>query len=486
MIAEHALLYLGARVFAAAANLAAVAIFTRLAAADVYGGYLLVFSWAFVIYGFLDQWLGTTFFAVYQQESEAAQIGTLGRLVLGSLVAAAIVIATGAASGLVSWPMAGALFLAICGLSIFGSVMEAERTRLEARLVSSIYVLRAALIISLGAVALATGGGALALAVALALANMAAALPGLVRLAPHFTLRLDRAAMGRFFDYGWPLIIAYGATALGQHVDRLILAHIGGTAELGPYGATSDFLKQSFQVVSEAIVLAAISIAKNAAIRGDAATARRTLEDAFRALTATVSFGAVFMLTFADELVAVIFGPEFRSIARTLMPSLIAVNAVLVFRAFYFGQSIYFGQSSRNEVIASALMLSVTGTLAATLIPLFGVFGAAWAATAGQLAACTVFILARPRMPIPLRSFAGIVAAAALLFAGTAALDHVALLGGVARLAAKLVVFVAASLFIIWRFNILGLPDFAGTLARNRLASTPVRDNARLADPPWE
>src|SRR2546423_6307208 len=57
MITEHALLYLGARVFAAAANLAAVAIFTRLAVSDVYGGYLLIFSWAFVIYGFLGQWL---------------------------------------------------------------------------------------------------------------------------------------------------------------------------------------------------------------------------------------------------------------------------------------------------------------------------------------------------------------------------------------------------------------------------------------------
>src|SRR5882724_874502 len=76
MITEHALLYLGARLFAAGANLAAVAIFTRLAASDVYGGYLLIFSWAFVLYGFLGQWLGAAFFAVYAQETSTAQIGT--------------------------------------------------------------------------------------------------------------------------------------------------------------------------------------------------------------------------------------------------------------------------------------------------------------------------------------------------------------------------------------------------------------------------
>src|SRR2546421_8982873 len=88
MITEHALLYLGARVFAAAANLAAVAIFTRLAVSDVYGGYLLIFSWAFVIYGFLGQWLGAAFFAVYQHETAPAQIGALGRLGIGALAAA--------------------------------------------------------------------------------------------------------------------------------------------------------------------------------------------------------------------------------------------------------------------------------------------------------------------------------------------------------------------------------------------------------------
>src|SRR5262249_58664988 len=72
MVTEHALLYLGARLFAAAANLAAVAIFTRLAASDVYGGYLLIFSWAFVIYGFSGQWLGAAFFAVYPHPTAPA------------------------------------------------------------------------------------------------------------------------------------------------------------------------------------------------------------------------------------------------------------------------------------------------------------------------------------------------------------------------------------------------------------------------------
>jgi O-antigen/teichoic acid export membrane protein len=473
MMTEHALLYLGARIFAAAANLAAVAIFTRLAASDVYGGYLLIFSWAFVIYGFLGQWLGAAFFAVYQHETAAAQIGTLARLLVGSLVAAAAVILIVATAGLVPWPVAGGLFLVVCALSLFITVMEAGRTRLEAKLTSAILVTRAALIVTFGAVTLLAGGGALALAVALAIANIIAAVPALARLAPYLTEKSDPAVLRRFLNYGWPLVIAFGVTALGQNVDRLILAHVVGTAELGSYGATSDFLKQSFGVISEAIVLAVISIAKDAAARGDHAGARHAQEDAFRALAATVSFGAAFIVTFADEIVHVVFGPDFRGTARLLIVPLIIANATLIFRAFYFGQSIYFGQSSRNEVIAAVLMLSVTGVLSALLIPSHGIFGAAWAATAGQIAACSVFVVARPRMPVPFASLTGILAIAAFLLGADLILDHIAVLGAVPRIAAKLVLFALAGAFVIWRFNILGLRDFGGTLSR-RIAAQPA------------
>lgn len=479
---EHALLYLGSRVFAAAANLAAVAVFTRLAGSDVYGGYLLIFSWAFVIYGFFGQWLGAAFFAVYKEETAAAQVSMLVRLLIAAVIGGAIVSLGAAATGLVPWPVAGALFLVISALSLFITTMEAGRTRLDAGVTSFILALRAMLILTFGSATLLMGGGAIALAVALALASIIASLPGLVRLLPYIKEPVDRPSLRDFFAYGWPLIVAFGITALGQNVDRLVLAHWLGTAELGSYGATSDFLKQSFGVISEAIVLAVISIAKNAAIRGDHAAARAAQLDTFRALATTISFGAVFIVTFADELVHVVFGPEFRGTARALIPPLIIANGVLVLRAFYFGQAIYFGQSSRNEVIAAVLMFTVTGALSAVLIPVYGVFGAAWAATAGQIAACSVFIVAKPRMPVPFGSLAAIVAIATFVLGADAVLDQVAALGIAARIACKLAVFALAGGFVIWRFNILGLPDFVGALANRRLPAGP--SDAPVADRP--
>ena len=457
MMTEHALR--PERAITRHANLAAVAIFP--AASDVHGSYLLIFT------GVRHLWVPRPWLAPPRRTTrDAAQIGTLARF---RQLARAWRHDLVAATTSLSRPVAG-------GFHVYARVAVHHRDggRAPARRPAVADLVTRANI-TWRAIRLLSGGGALALAIGLAVANIVAALPALVRLAPCLAEPSDRAGLRAFLDYGWPLVIAFGVTALGQNVDRLLLAHVVGIAELGSYGATSDFLKQSFGVIGEAIALAVVSIAKDAAIRGDETTARRTLEDAFRALAATVSLGAVFIVTFADELVQVVFGPDFRGTARALVPPLIIANGVLIFRAFYFGQSIYFGQSSRNAVIAAALMLSVTGGLAVLLIPGYGIFGAAWAATGGQIAACSVFILARPRMPVPFASLAGIVATAALVLLADVILDDVAALGTATRIAAKLAIFVLAGTFVIWRFNILGLRDFTGGLraaARSQPAKT--------------
>jgi O-antigen/teichoic acid export membrane protein len=266
--------------------------------------------------------------------------------------------------------------------------------------------------------------------------------------------------------------------ALGQNIDRLILVHVAGIGELGAYGATSDFLKQGFGVVCEAITLASVSVAKDAATRGDDAKTRLVLEDAFRAVTATVAFGVVFMTTFSSEIVDVIFGPDYRVAARAVMPWLIGANAALVLRAFYFGQAIYFGQSSRNEAVASLSMIVVTAVLGFTLIPRFGVYGAAVAATGGQLAACAVFVASRPRMPIPAASAISIWGVAAATLALTTLVDHFSSGNSTENGIIKLLALVAAGLGVVWRHDILGLRDVAKGLAHGWLNQGTKDENA--------
>ena len=204
MIKRHTLLYLASRLSAAAANLASVAVFTRLAASHVYGGQLLVSSWAFVVFGFSGQWLGASFFAVQEPAALPSQVAALGRLAFAALGASGLAVAAVAAAGGCEAPFAGIVFLTIAGLLLFVTATEVERTLLRAERVSLMYLLRAALILGLGSAVLLSGGDALGLAAALAVANVVAALPALVRLAPLLAGPPDRAPGVRFLRYGWP------------------------------------------------------------------------------------------------------------------------------------------------------------------------------------------------------------------------------------------------------------------------------------------
>lgn len=466
MIKTHALLYFGSRVAAAAANLAAVTVFTRLAATEVYGGSLLVFAWAFVLFGFTGQWLGASFFAVHRRGDAAQQIATMARLSLAALAVSTAAIAAACLLGLVGPAFGGTVLVATAGLLAFVTVTEIERTRLNAGRVSVMYVVRAALTLGLGSAALLAGGGPLSLALALSAASLIAALPSLFRLLPEMLRRPDRAAVVEVLNYGWPLVIAFGTMMVGQNVDRLLLARIAGVDQLGAYGATSDFLKQGLGVVCEAITLASMSVAKDAATRGNLAAARAVLEDAFRAVVATIAFGAAAMILFSGEIVQVVFGPNFREAARDVFPWLIVANAALVLRAFYFGQAIYFGQSSRNEAVASLAMITVTTALALLCIGPFGVYGAAMAATAGQLAACATFALARPRMPIPAGSAFQILLAALVAAALALLIGRGVPLGRAERDAVQVVILLSAGAGVVWCYDILGLRDAARALFR--------------------
>ncbi len=110
----------------------------------------------------------------------------------------------------------------------------------------------------------------------------------------------SRAAALHIVSYGWPLLLSFGVTAVGQSIDRLLLAHYLGMATLGPYGVVADVLRQSFTVLGEAIILSLVTVAKTQANDGDAAGAAQTLQKAFNACLAAATFGAAFFIVFGD------------------------------------------------------------------------------------------------------------------------------------------------------------------------------------------
>ncbi|SFG98118.1 lipopolysaccharide biosynthesis protein [Methylobacterium gossipiicola] len=470
MIARHTLTYVGSRGVAAALNMASLAVFTRLAPAEAYGGYLLILSWALVLYGATCQWPKFSFFALYEEARAADQIGTVIRLLAAMIGLAGLAAALGAWLGIVAPPAAGAILAAVIGMMVFEGACEIARTRLEAGAVAMAIVLRAVLVLGLGIGVLLWTGRAVDLLLATALANILAALPPLRAIGVLLCGRGSWTEARRLLTYGWPLILSFAAAALAQTIDRLIIGQSVGVAELGAYGAFSDFLRQSFVVFGDSIALALVSIAKREARVGGMEAARPVLEGAARLLAVIAAFGGVFFLAFDDLVVTVLLGPDYRTAALTVAPMLIAASIFLMLRSYYFGQIIYFSASSRLDAVASLTLLVAIAGLSAILIPPYGIAGAAAAVVLGQALACLVFMIGDRtgiRMPVPWRDVAEIGATALGCWIVVIAIEASTAGRTAPTVILELVVLLCGIGAMAWRFDILGV---ASMVRRRRMA----------------
>ena len=224
-------------------------------------------------------------------------------------------------------------------------------------------ILRTVLMVGFGSATLYLGGGALGLALAIALAHLIAAAPSLATFSQVRWSHSSRAAALHIVSYGWPLLLSFGVTAVGQSIDRLLLAHYLGLATLGSYGVVADVLRQSFTVLGEAIILSLVTVAKTQANRGDADGANQTLQKAFNACLAAATFGAAFFIVFGDAVLRVVLQPDFVAPMQDLIPIFAIAFAFTTMRNFYFAQVIYFTNASYLELIVALLFLGVSTAL---------------------------------------------------------------------------------------------------------------------------
>jgi O-antigen/teichoic acid export membrane protein len=418
MLNTPGLLYLSARAISAAGNLLAVAIFSRLAGPAEYGHYVLIFAWSLIVYGFGAQWMRFAYFGVYQSERFGEYVGALAWLLCAGMTIVAVVLTALGAFGFFEPSFLFAVFALVCGITLYEAAFEVARTLLSVRGAALSMILRAVLIVVFGGLSLWLGGGARGLAIAIAIAHVLAAGPALMTFSDWRWPRGSRAAALHMLAYGWPLLLSFGVTAIGQSIDRLLLAHYLGTAALGPYGVIGDMLRQSFMVLGEAISLSLVTVAKSHANNGNMAATEITLRRAFNACLATAVFGAAFFIVFGDVLLRLVLKPDFVGPAHDLIPIFAIAFAFMTMRNFYFAQVIYFTHASYLDLMVSLLFVIVSTVLSVLLVPAYGTQGAALALMVGCIISCLAFMAIGRRwyaLPIDFTAL-GVMPALAVLF----------------------------------------------------------------------
>lgn len=451
--------YFGSRAVSAVGNLVSVAVFARLIGPADYGSYILMFAWAIVVYGFAAQWMKFSYFGVYRLADERAIIASYARLVAAAICIASALLLSLCAVLPMRLDFALALIALFGGMTVYEATLEVNRTLHQAKTVALSMICRAVFVLVLGCIFLAFDHSAFMLALGVSAGHLLATIPSLVMLRGFRRARPTTDATVALVRYGWPLILSFGVFALGQTVDRFLIAHFAGNAVVGPYGVIADMMRQSYMVAGESIALALITVAKQHADEGRRDASDAVMRSAFRACLTAGAFGAAFFILFGDTLARLLLGTAFADTGAGIIPFLAVGFGFMMLRSFYFGQVIYFTNGTFLELlIAVAFVLSST-LLAIVLVPAHGAVGGAIALMIAHAVACLVGAVIGRRLhvlPIDIPALVGIPAIAAALVAlcrfaatgiGTESMQHVV----------DTLLLAAGLTLVVWRFDLLKL-----------------------------
>ncbi len=453
------ILYFGSRAASAAGNLVSVVLFARLLGPAEYGAYILMFAWAIVVYGFATQWMKFSYFGIYRAAHEDAIITSYVRLVMLSIAAVSIFGAAVAIFIPAHIDFIFALVALFIGMTVYEAALEISRTRLQVTTVALSMIFRAVFVLALGFAFLAVHHSAFSLALGVAAGHLLAAIPTLAKLWGLPRISISNDSYKPILRYGWPLIFSFGILAIGQTIDRFLIAKYVGNAVLGPYGVVADLMRQSFLVVGESIALALITVAKQHSDEGRRDDSDATMRLTFRACLAAGSFGAAFFVVFGHGLTNLFLGTAFAAPVDGIIPLFAVAFGFMLLRSFYFGQVIYFTDGTLFELLIAAVFVVSSALIAFMLVPLYGAIGGAIALLIAHAISCIISALLGRRLhafPIDATALIGIPAIAAVAaFLCWLVSDLVS--STAVAISIQLFLLAGAVGLVSWRFDLLQL-----------------------------
>ena len=407
MLLRHSLLYLLGRGLSGVIGFVALAIYTRLLPAELYGRYALVVAAVNLAYAVLFQWLRLgllRFLPAYGDRPEPL----LATLLAGYGIMAGLGLAIGGLTGLLA-PDAGWRGLALVAVLLLWTQawFELNLNLAQSQLAPTRYGLLA---LAKAVLALAAGTGLILLgsgaAGPLLGQTLGMLLPGLVlaRVAwrgirPRPMPGLTRALLA----YGLPLTLTFALNFVISSSDRFLVAWYLGTEAAGTYAAGYDLGWVAVISLMTVVNLAGYALVMRALENDGPMAAQRQLQQNGLLLLAVALPALTLVVTLAPNIARVVLGAPFRAEGARLLPW-IGVAACLAGAMLYYTNLAF--QLSRQTLgqlwvsLAAALLnLALNGLW----IPRFGLLGAAWATlSAYGLGLVLGWWLGRRVFPLPM------------------------------------------------------------------------------------
>lgn len=183
----------------------------------------------------------------------------------------------------------------------------------------------------------------------------------------------------KLLRFGLPLSLSYLSIVTLDSVDRFMLNHWRGEAAVGAYGAAFDLIQQTMGATLNVLYLAAYPRVVAAWEQDGAPAARAMLRPLRFAMLIVAPLAVLLFACLSSDIAHLVLGANIAGPAAEVMFPLALAVAFSGMRAFCFDIALHLRQSTRMQVLMTAMMAVVNLALNLLLIPRFGPMGAAWA-----------------------------------------------------------------------------------------------------------
>ena len=407
MLLKFTLIYGIGRGIPGIVNFLTIAIYTRLLTPDDYGYYALMVASVGLWNTVLFEWLRLGLLRLFPAQADEPR-PLLATLLCGYAVIAALAAGVGGIAMVWAADRAFTVLVSLglallCAQAWFELNLELVRSQLSAVRYAHITAWRAVVALVCGVTLIDAGLGGQGALLGVLVALVVSVVPFVretwreVRPA-----QANRLLLRELLAYGLPLTASLALNFVISSSDRYLIDWLLGTGATGVYAAGYDAVWHSLTLLMMTVNLAGYPIAVRALEQGGVAAARSQVQQNFLLLAVIAAPAATGIAVCAPAIGSVVLGPGFRESAVGLMPW-VALGAVIArFKSYYVDLSFHLGRKTIGQVWVMLVGAVVNVVLNLWWIPLFGIYGAAYATIVAYAVALVLGLLAgRQAFPLP-------------------------------------------------------------------------------------
>jgi O-antigen/teichoic acid export membrane protein len=404
MISPYALIYLVAYMVPALIGFFALILYTHLLSPAEYGIYVIGAGIAGIISAIFFTWVRQS---VSRYQSSSPELDLRAEAVVAYGGTAIVIACLAPAAMLFTRPGVGfgvlvaSVFLSL-SLTAFELSQEFRRAQLNTLRFTTIALIRSALGLGLGYLAIKLGFGGLGLLVAVSVSFLIGNVLSFPSHPRKPRRRLSADYLKQFVRYGLPFSLGAIAFALHGALDRLGVAFLLGQSGAGYYGLAADITRQLVAILAASVASAMFPIAFRSLAQTGAVATRERLKEGAELLLALIAPVAVWLAISADLVAGTLLGAAFQASVGAILPVLAIARMLGAVNQYYLQISFQLAEKPLLQVAHDSLMLGVNIALLFPLTLAFGLLGTAAAVLIAEALGILIGIwLSRRAFPLP-------------------------------------------------------------------------------------